>query len=199
MDREWKELLEQKLLIFSKREDIERLRQEVLAHFYKLRAEYMGSILHWLKEMKESIEKLKEEWKTPQWESPLQEFGKEVGEIQRQLQGMKGEFEIFSERLRSEIGTHLQRIREESVSQIAYSNEGIQKGLQVIQEAIKTMDKQIREAVEEKAILSEKLREGFEGVKEELGSMIRFSYADLEKRLNALEARVKALEKMVLP
>jgi len=29
--------------------------------------------------------------------------------------------------------------------------------------------------------------------------MMRFSFADIEKKLNALEARVKALEKMVLP
>ena len=29
--------------------------------------------------------------------------------------------------------------------------------------------------------------------------MIKFSFADLEKKLNALEARVKALEKKVLP
>jgi hypothetical protein len=43
------------------------------------------------------------------------------------------------------------------------------------------------------------MREGFVGVKEELGSMIKFSYADLEKKLNALEARIKALEKMVFP
>jgi hypothetical protein len=32
-----------------------------------------------------------------------------------------------------------------------------------------------------------------------LGSMMKFSFADLEKRLNALEARIKALEKMVFP
>jgi hypothetical protein len=29
--------------------------------------------------------------------------------------------------------------------------------------------------------------------------MMKFSYADLEKRFNALEARIKALEKIVFP
>jgi hypothetical protein len=43
------------------------------------------------------------------------------------------------------------------------------------------------------------MKEGFIDVKEELGSMIKFSYADLEKRFNTLEARIKALEKMVFP
>jgi hypothetical protein len=47
--------------------------------------------------------------------------------------------------------------------------------------------------------LDEKVREGFAGVKDELGSMIKFSYSDLEKKLVSLEARVKTLEKMVLP
>jgi len=47
--------------------------------------------------------------------------------------------------------------------------------------------------------LNEKIKEGFNEVKEELGSMIKFSYADLEKRFGTLEARLKALEKLVLP
>jgi hypothetical protein len=34
-------------------------------------------------------------------------------------------------------------------------------------------------------------------MKEELGAMLKFSFADLEKRVAALEARIKALEKMV--
>ena len=44
--------------------------------------------------------------------------------------------------------------------------------------------------------LKEKMRENLTEVKEELGSMIKFSYADLEKKIAALEARIKALEKM---
>ena len=39
-------------------------------------------------------------------------------------------------------------------------------------------------------------KENFTEVKEELGSMIKFSYADLDKKIAALEARIKALEKM---
>ena len=57
----------------------------------------------------------------------------------------------------------------------------------------------IKQVTEEIASIKEKMREGFIDVKEELGSMMRFSYADLEKRFNALEARIKALEKMVFP
>jgi hypothetical protein len=34
-------------------------------------------------------------------------------------------------------------------------------------------------------------------MKEELGAMLKFSFADLEKRIGVLETRIKALEKMV--
>ena len=58
---------------------------------------------------------------------------------------------------------------------------------------------QMKKIDENMVSLEEKIREGFTGVKDELGSMIKFSYSDLEKKMAALEARVKTLEKMVLP
>jgi archaellum component FlaC len=57
----------------------------------------------------------------------------------------------------------------------------------------------IRPMVGDIAELNGKVKEGLTEVKEELGSMIKFSYADLEKKINALKARIKALEKMVFP
>ncbi len=207
MDREWKELLEQKFLIFSKREDIERLRQEVLSQFFKLREEHRDSILQWVKEIKEAIEKLKEEWRSPNWESAIKGIGKEVEEIsnrlnqeiRRELQWVKEGLESVSEHLKGEITSSLQRIKEESWSQISSSSEETRMSLQEIREILKTLEERISRIAEERTMVSEKLKEGFEAVKEELGSMIRFSYGDLERRLNALEARVKALEKMILP
>ncbi len=48
---------------------------------------------------------------------------------------------------------------------------------------------------EQVLVLNEKIGEGFIQVKDELGSMIQFSFADLEKKLNALEAIIKPLKK----
>ena len=45
--------------------------------------------------------------------------------------------------------------------------------------------------------IHEKIKEGLTETKDELGSMMRFSFADLEKKINGLEARIKALEKMI--
>ncbi len=207
MDKEWKELLEQKFLIFSKREDIERLRQEVLSQFFKLREEHRDSILQWLKEMKEAIEKLKEEWRSPNWESAIKGIGKEIEEIsnrlnqeiRRELQWVKEGLESTSEHLKEEVASNLQRIKEESLSQISSSAEETRMNLREVREALKTVEERLNRIAEERTMVSEKLKEGFEAVKEELGAMIRFSYGDLERRLNALEARVKALEKIVLP
>lgn len=207
MDKEWKELLEQKFLIFSKREDIERLRQEILSHFFKFREDYRNSILQGLRETKEAIEKLREEGRGSKWESTLEGIEKHVKEISDRLnqeihsdlQAMKKGLEHVQEQLKGEIESNLQRIKEESLSQFSSSSEETRTNLGEIRETLKNLHEQVRRVAEERSLLSERLKEGFEGIKEELGSMIRFSYGDLERRLNALEMRVKALEKMVLP
>lgn len=207
MDKEWKELLEQKFLIFSKREDIERLRQEILSHFFKFREDYRDSILRWLRETKEAIEKIREEGRGSKWESTLEGIEKHVKEISdrlnheipRDLQAMGKGLEQVWEQLKGDLESHLQRIREESLSQFSSSSEETQRNLAEIRDTLKNLNERVRRIEEERTLLSERLKEGFEGIKEELGSMIRFSYGDLERRLNALEMRVKALEKMVLP
>lgn len=207
MDKEWKELLEQKFLIFSKREDIERLRQEILSHFFKFREDYRDSILRWLRETKEAIEKIREEGRGSKWESTLEGIEKHVKEISdrlnheipRDLQAMGKGFEQVWEQLKGDLESHLQRIREESLSQFSSSSEETRTNLAEIRDTLKNLNERVRRIDEERTLLSERLKEGFEGIKEELGSMIRFSYGDLERRLNALEMRVKALEKMVLP
>ena len=57
----------------------------------------------------------------------------------------------------------------------------------------------VGEITKEIVKLNGKIREGFAEVKESLGSMTKSPYADLEKKVNALEAGIKALEKMVFP
>jgi chaperonin cofactor prefoldin len=61
------------------------------------------------------------------------------------------------------------------------------------------MDEQMRRLTEEMTTLTGTIRGGFKEIKEELGAMIKFSSADLEKKINALETRIKALEKIVFP
>ena len=66
-------------------------------------------------------------------------------------------------------------------------------------ESVDGIREEIKKVAEEMVALNQKIKEGFVEVREELGSMMKFSYADLEKKFNTLEARIKALEKMVFP
>jgi peptidoglycan hydrolase CwlO-like protein len=77
-------------------------------------------------------------------------------------------------------------------------NGKIKEGFTEVKE-VKGFGDEIGQITKEIVELSGKIREGFTEVKDELSSMIKFSYADLEKKINALEARIKALEKMVFP
>jgi polyhydroxyalkanoate synthesis regulator phasin len=68
-----------------------------------------------------------------------------------------------------------------------------------LREGIDKFQDQMKKIGESVVTLEEKIQEGFATLKDELGSMIKFSYSDLEKKLTELETRVKTLEKMVLP
>ena len=80
-----------------------------------------------------------------------------------------------------------------------HAKEGTSTDISNVKGGMEGLSVGIKQVTEEIGSVKEKMREGFIDVKEELGSMMRFSYADLEKRFNALEARIKALEKMVFP
>jgi predicted nucleic acid-binding Zn-ribbon protein len=93
----------------------------------------------------------------------------------------------------------LQMLKEEERANIAHARQETKADLDGLREGMESLREGIKQVTEDIASIKEKMKEGFVDVKEELGSMMRFSYADLEKRFNALEARIKALEKMVFP
>lgn len=206
MDKTLMEWMEQGLLVFSKKEDVEKLRQEILSHFFKLREENQAFTIRVIKEIKEELEKLNKDLRSQFLESYETQTERKIMELshsfhqemERGLQFTKGELEKGLDRLRKDIDSNIQKLKEEPSPQKAYSNEELGVHFQGIREGMENLHDQMKRIGDEMATFREKLKEGFEVIKEELGSMIRFSYADLEKRLNALEARVNALEKLVL-
>ncbi|MGQ9508547.1 MAG: hypothetical protein ACUVTN_04020 [Thermodesulfobacteriota bacterium] len=206
MDKTLMEWMEQGLLVFSKKEDVEKLRQEILSHFFKLREENQAFTIRVIKEIKEELEKLNKDLRSQFLESYETQTERKIMELshsfhqemERGFQFTKGELEKGLDRLRKDIDSNIQKLKEEPSPQKAYSNEELGVHFQGIREGMENLHDQMKRIGDEMATFREKLKEGFEGIKEELGSMIRFSYADLEKRLNALEARVNALEKLVL-
>jgi hypothetical protein len=229
------EFFEQRLMVFAKRDDVEKLRQETSANFRKLKEENKELILGWIEGIKAEMEGLRKEARVDI--GPIREDIKEemkklelkiqstllqsIQSIESSLQKMKEETSTAIQQSKTEVGSNLQMIKEETNTAILQSRQEIASSLQLMREegranlaqsgeetkaelnrlgeGMGNLNDQIRAAIQEITALNEKIKEGFNEVKEELGSMIKFSYADLEKRFGTLEARLKALEKLVLP
>lgn len=235
MNKDQIELFEQMLLVFAKKDDVEKLRQETNSNFRKLKEENRELILGWIEGIKTEMEGLKkearidigpfqegikEEMKKTELkiesklfqsiqsiEASLQKMGDEINSSIRQsrqdigasLQANKDETHTAILQSRQEMGSSLRLIGEEGKMSLAQTKEETKAELNRLEEGVGNLGVQIRKTIEEITTLNEKIKMGFNEVKEELGSMIKFSYADLEKRFSTLEARVKALEKLVLP
>jgi gas vesicle protein len=160
------------------RTEIDRLGGEV--------KEIMGS---WQREIALSVEGLKQETAAA-LERSKGELGGSFETVQKEV------LEAFH-RARKEMGAVLQMIREEMSLDRTLAREETEAKVQQFIEVLDTFQERIGGAADEIARSSERIREGFLEIREELGAMMRFSFADLEKKMAALEARIKALEKMV--
>ena len=100
--------------------------------------------------------------------------------------------------LREEDKTSITELRKETQAVLDQSNQILASSAQQIKEAESFRD-EIKQMAEMMAALSGKVSEGFVAWKEQLAPATPVSYEDLEKRIRELEARVKTLEKMVLP
>jgi archaellum component FlaC len=96
------------------------------------------------------------------------------------------------------LNSRIQLIREEGVENIVQTGESIKSDLNLFRGELEGLSEEIKKAIEEIGTFNEKIKVSFTEIKEDLGSMIKLSYGDLERRLEALETRVKALEKLVL-
>ena len=200
MDREMREYLDQKLLVLATKDDVEKLRQESRANLRQLREEI--DLIR--EEAKEGFQKVRLEIQSTYDQAnraidqSLQRFREEgAAQVIQWREEFKADIGLLSEgmdRLQQQV-----KGMEEGAAQVIQWREEFKAGIGTVRERMDRLQQQVKQMAEEFATLDARIKEGFTEVKEELGSMIKFSYADLEKRFNALEARVKALEKMVLP
>ena len=212
MDKETREYLDQKYVVLARKEDLEKLRQETKSILQKLREESKNEALEWKQDFKTQLEELRKEWKG--------EFIPLQAGFSEGLNKMKTDTELLLRQSGQGLEPSVQRIREEMKALFDQSNQTLdQILLSVKEEGKKDLHRSIEETQSEmegfkqgliniqeqfKQVtagvgnLSEKVQEGFTTIKEELGAMIKFSYADLERRLNSLEERMRVLEKIVL-
>ena len=191
MDQEIKDYLERKLTILATKDDIEKIRQETNANFRKLKEENKTQATEWTQEIKGDLEQLT---KSKGLEPDLiQETMKEG------LMKIRVESQSAVDQLKQTIESSLQRLKETGEVQAFRSKEETKSAMDQFKEGVEKFQGQMKKIGEEMVSLNQEVREGLAGVKDELGSMIKFSYSDLEKKLTELEVRVKSLEKMVLP
>ena len=191
MDQETKEYLERILMGLTTKEDLEKLRQETKSNFRQLKEENKNQILEWKQEVKSDLEQLRQ-GEAGQTDPIRKEF-------REGMQGLKVETQSAHDQTYQKIETLLQEIKEagETLSSDARQAPGIE--VSGLKDGIESLKEGIKEVTEEILYLKEKMKDGFVEVQTELGSMMRFSYADLERKFSAMEARIKALEKMVFP
>ena len=191
MDQEIKDYLERKLTVLATKDDIEKIRQETNANFRKLKEENKTQATEWTQEIKGDLEQLT---KSKGLEPDLiQETMKEG------LMKIRVESQSAVDQLKQTIESSVQRLKETGEVQAFRSKEETKSAMDQFKEGVEKLQGQMKKIGEEMVSLNQEVREGLTGVKDELGSMIKFSYSDLEKKLTELEVRVKSLEKMVLP
>ena len=115
--------------------------------------------------------------------------------------------------VKEDVKTVLNQVKQELISNLRLTREGGKEDLAAsvsssrkeakadldrLDERLTKLQEQTQKVTEEFGPLGEKVQAGLTEVKDELSSMIKFSFAELERRLNALEARIKVLEKIVL-
>jgi uncharacterized phage infection (PIP) family protein YhgE len=195
MDKELMEFLEKKFLILAQKDDMEKLRQETKSNFRQVKEENKTQILEWKEETKGALDQLKKEWALGI--DPLRE------EITKKFEKFGEEIKTAMVQSKTEVFSQLQLIREDGKTNIASSlsssRQETKADMDRLSAGLEGVTHKTNKVTEEISVLSEKMGEGFAELKDELGSMIKFSFADLERKLNTLEARVKALEKKVLP
>jgi len=191
MDQETKEYLERILMGLTTKEDLEKLRQETKSNLRQLKEENKNQIFEWNQEMKADLEQMKK-GEAEQTDPMRKEF-------RDGMQELKVETQSALDQSFQKIETLLQEIKEAGETPSSEARQGPSIEVSGLKDGIESLREGIKEVTEEILCIKEKMKDGFVEVQTELGSMMRFSYADLERKFNALEARIKALEKMVFP
>ena len=209
MDQPTKEYLDRSLIGLTAKEDLEKLRQEMKSSFRQLREENKNQILEWKKEVKSAIDLLSGERRVDI--GPIREEinqGLQKAELEAQsalnranefiaslLGRIKDEVRTDIDRSVQELGSTLRMIKDEGMNNVS----DLRREISADSNRADCLREEIGKVADEISAFNQKIKEAFTDFQGELGSMIRFSYSDLEKRLTALEARIKSLEKMVLP
>lgn len=213
MDKDTLDYLDQKWFSLATKEDLEKVRQEMKSNFRQLKEENRAQTLEWGQDLKTGFEQFIKESKVDvapfiavmeeglerlrtETQSSLEQTNQKL-EFSLHQSGEKAEA-AFGQSSR-ETRDLLQSMREEEKKIFENEAEETRKEMDQLKGGVERMDERINQLMEGLTAISGKIGDRFRETREELGAMIKFSSADLEKKINALEARIKALEKIVFP
>jgi len=216
MDQETKEYLDQKHVSLARKEDMEKLRQEMKATFRQWKEENQSDLVETKKEIKAHLEELRKEWKA-EVEAIRKAWTEGVQRLRQETQSMINQsghtMDLSFHKVEEDVKTILSQTKQELISNLRLTREGGKEDLEAslsstrmetradfdrLDQRLTKLQEQTQKVTEEFGPLGEKVQAGLTEVKDELSSMIKFSFAELERRLNALEARIKVLEKIIL-
>jgi len=210
MEKETKEYLDRKFLGLVTRDDVEKLRQEVKANFRQVKEESRAQIQEGRQETKSDIEQLRKEWAAEiipfrgEMRDGLRKFDGETQSalehsnqvIESSLRRVREEMGVILDQMRQEINPILQSMKRGEGDSLLASQQEVRKDIHGLRKGMDQFEEHIKEISKDLAGLNGVAIKGLTEVKEELGAMMKFSYADLEKKISTLEARIKALEKL---
>jgi DNA anti-recombination protein RmuC len=202
MDKDTLDYLDQKWLGLASKENLEKLRQEMKAQFRLLREDTGKQHQEGKQEVKADLEAIKEGTRVDLDPFAL-EMKEELNRIRAEFQSLllqtREEAKAAFRQAGQEMGGLLQSLWKEDWQSLSRAREESPKETDRLKEGMERIDGQIRSLAQGLSALQGRIGDGIREIKEELGSRIKFSSADLDKKIGAMEARIKALEKIVFP
>ena len=210
MDQETRDYMDQKVVTLARKEDIEKLRQEMKNTFRQWKEETKQQANDGKQDVHNLVEEAKKQWKTES-ASLSEAFLKEMkrwkdetrssmtpSSIDGMVKKIQEELKAGSDRSKRDMEAVLHVAKEGSQKEVLPVLQESRKELQGLKGGMTSLEERVNQIASDLRESTESIRASLGDVKGELGAMIKFSFADLERRLNTLEVRIQVLEKIVL-
>lgn len=222
MDMDIKDYIDQKLLIFTTKDDVEKLRQEMRVTLIKFKEETKNQINELLNEIRSSLKALdlkmileeirkgSEKWQKEinsdlkttlnEMNSYILHLEKDRGSLIEQFgKEVDSRFQIIKMEIINSIKNEINSIRDEEKEFLSSPTKLVEPLMNDLRKETEERQIQLKNISGDIKIFYEKINKCINDLRNDIGSMIKISYRDFEKRLEALEERIRAIEKIVFP
>lgn len=222
MDKDVRDYLDQRLLIFTTKDDVEKLRQEMRANLLRFKEETKNQINESLNEIKSGLKDLDlkmileemgkgfEKWQRDinlNLRSKLDEMDNNILQLEKDraniIEQFHKEIDPRFERIKTEI---IDIIKDEVTLFVKSIKDELSSNTKSTEPLMRDVRKEIEYAQDQVKRISDEIKTFYDNIvnavkdmRNDISSMLKISYRDFEKRLEELEQRIKAIEKIVFP